>query len=91
MVRQPDGLVYVGHFLYKYKGTIPANAKIAINEGTKGIKCSAFSDCVGITSITIPNSVTNIGESAFSGCSALSSVTIPYSVTPIEIFAFLTV
>ncbi|MBP5423103.1 MAG: leucine-rich repeat domain-containing protein [Paludibacteraceae bacterium] len=80
---QPDGLVYVGHFLYKYKGTIPANAKIAINEGTKGIKCSAFLDCVGLTSITIPNSVTSIGHSAFSGCSGLTSITLPNSITSI--------
>ncbi|MBO5189283.1 MAG: leucine-rich repeat domain-containing protein, partial [Alistipes sp.] len=39
-------------------------------------------------SITIPNSVTSIGEYAFSFCKALTSITIPDSVIEIEIAAF---
>ena len=43
---------------------------------------SAFSygDCSSMTSVTIPNSVTSIGNSAFTYCSSLTSVTIPNSV-----------
>ena len=41
-----------------------------------------------MTSITIPNSVTSIGESAFEGCSGLTSITIPNSVTSIGDWAF---
>ena len=37
-----------------------------------------------VTSITIPNSVTSIGESAFDGCMGLKSVNIPNSVTSIS-------
>ena len=48
----------------------------------------AFSNCSGLTSVTIPNSVTSIGNSAFEGCSGLSSVTIPNSVTSIGYGAF---
>ena len=48
----------------------------------------AFSNCSGLTSVTIPNSVTSIGESTFSGCSGLTSVTIPNSVTYIGNYAF---
>ena len=40
------------------------------------------------TSITIPNSVTRIGNYAFSGCTGLTSVTIPNSVTSIGNYAF---
>ena len=41
-----------------------------------------------MTSITIPNSVTEIGEWAFGNCSGLTSVTIPNSVTYIGDLAF---
>ena len=49
---------------------------------------SAFYGCKGLTSVTIPNSVTSIGAYAFSGCSGLTSVTIPNSVTSIGKWAF---
>ena len=42
-----------------------------------------------ITSITIPNCVTSIGNSAFYNCSSLTSITIPNSVTSIGDIAFL--
>ena len=41
-----------------------------------------------VTSVTIPDSVTNIGSSAFYGCTGLTSVTIPDSVTSIGNGAF---
>ncbi len=40
--------------------------------------------CTSLTSITIPDSVTSIGEDAFSGCTSLIAITIPDSVTSIE-------
>ena len=49
---------------------------------------AAFSDCSGLTSLTIPSSVTSIGEYAFDGCSGLTSLTIPSSVTSIGESAF---
>ncbi len=39
------------------------------------IKPYAFSSCSGLTSITIPNSVTSIGRGAFAYCSSLTSIT----------------
>ena len=32
--------------------------------------------CTGLTSITIPNSVINIGNYSFSGCTGLTNITI---------------
>ena len=48
----------------------------------------AFSGCTSLTSVTIPDSVTNIGNYAFNGCTSLTSVTIPNSVTSIGDSAF---
>ena len=47
-----------------------------------------FLMCSDITSITIPNTVTTIGDLAFLMCSGLTSVTIPNSVTSIGLGAF---
>ncbi|MEG1835099.1 MAG: leucine-rich repeat domain-containing protein, partial [Oscillospiraceae bacterium] len=49
---------------------------------------SAFEGCTGLKGVTIPNSVTSIGDSAFNGCTGLTSVTIPNSVTSIGDSAF---
>ena len=50
---------------------------------------SAFSECSGLTSVTIPNSVTSIEGSAFYFCTGLTSITIPNSVTSIGDRTFL--
>ena len=47
-----------------------------------------FVDCSGLTSVTIPNTVTCIGPNAFASCSGLTSVTIPSAVTYIGHGAF---
>lgn len=52
------------------------------------IEIATFSGCSNLTSITIGNSVTSIGESAFLDCSSLTSVTIPDGVTEIGRYAF---
>ena len=71
---QPDGLVYAGKVAYTYKGTMPSNTSIVLEEGTLGIAGYAFRGCTGLTSVTIPDSVTSIGNSAFNGCTGLTTV-----------------
>ena len=84
----PDGLVYFGKILYKYKGKMPNGTKVSIKEGIVCVSANAFSGCSGLTSVVIPGSVTVIGRWAFSGCSGLTSVVIPNSVTKIGKYAF---
>ena len=47
-----------------------------------------YSDCVGLKSVNIPNSVTSIEPSTFEGCSGLKSVAIGYNVTRLGNDAF---
>ncbi|MBQ7046520.1 MAG: leucine-rich repeat protein [Oscillospiraceae bacterium] len=49
---------------------------------------NAFSENKSITSVTIPDSVTNIGASAFFNCTALTDLTFGNGVTTIEDNAF---
>ena len=49
---------------------------------------NAFTNCHGLTSVTIPNSVKSIGSSAFSQCRGLTDVNIGNSVTTIGNGAF---
>ncbi len=76
-----------GTFLYTGASVQAANTSISgditIPSERNGapidtIPANAFKGCVGITSITVPESVTSIGKGAFSGCSSLRSITLPF-------------
>ena len=74
----------------EYSGDITIPSSINVNDAeypVSSIGKSAFSSCSSLTSVTIPNSVTSIGDGAFSDCS-LTSITIPNSVTSIGESAF---
>jgi hypothetical protein len=47
-----------------------------------------FSGCPNLSSITIPNGVTSLGDGCFSGTALLRSITIPDSITSISSSAF---
>ena len=76
-----NNIFYIDEFLIDAKDTV--SGEYIVKDGTKVIASRAFYGCTKLTSVTIPNSVTNIGESTFEGCSSLTSVTIPNSVTNI--------
>ena len=73
-----------------YSGNITIPAQVSYNSQTysvTSIGAGAFDSCA-MSSISIPNSVTSIGDYAFSECYNLTSVVIPNSVTSIGDNAF---
>ena len=72
-----------------YSNTISKNNIKEVEIGTlvTSIDQGAFEGCVAMQSVTIPDSVTSIGNYAFTG-TALQNVTIPDSVTSIGNYAF---
>ena len=84
---QPDGILYLDKCCLGYKGEKPTGT-LTLRDDTRLIAGGAFENCTGLTSVTIPNSVTRIDYGAFLNCYDLSSVSIPNSVTSIGDCAF---
>ena len=77
--------IVAGGDAYVHIETFSSNDYYTSNDGLGN---SAFEGCSGLTSLTLPSSVTSIGDNAFSGCSGLTSLTLPSSVTWIGWDAF---
>ncbi len=81
-----NGVLYIGNHLIAAKESLSGN--YTIKDGTKTLAGSAFYDCAGLRSITVPSSVTSIGTWAFASCTGLVSITISDSVKQIGAYAF---
>jgi len=86
--KQPDGVVYVGNVLYKYKGQMPANTTVNVREGITIIPAKTFLRQKNLVAVTIPNSVTTIEDGAFCECSSLRSLTFGNGIETIGDYAF---
>lgn len=83
-VRGLSGVAYEGALVIPQEVTYEGNVY-----PVKYIGIGAFSDCGGITSVTIPPSVECIDIDAFSYCKGITSVTLPPSVKYVGDCAFL--
>ena len=85
----PDGnggyIVSVGNAKHLSEIVIPARHK-----GGKvvAIDTEGFANCSSLTSITIPNTVTKIGDYAFEACDSLTEVKFGSEITEIGLYAF---
>lgn len=99
----PDGITSIGNNTFTdsnikevyapsiWAGTVAkqTNASTVVVTSGDTIGESAFSGCIYLTSITLPNELTSIGNLAFYNCSSLTSIEIPSSVTFIGGVVFL--
>lgn len=82
--------IYNGKYKYNTMSTtyyIPSSLK-SVNVTGGQIVYGAFSNCTGLTSVTIGNNVSSIGGNAFNNCSGLTDIIIPNSITWIDDRAF---
>ena len=69
-----NDVLYIGK--YCVDAMQPLSGDYTINSGTKCIAERAFDDCEFLESVTIPESVTNIGDAPFSSCSLLTNISV---------------
>ncbi|MBQ9362452.1 MAG: leucine-rich repeat domain-containing protein [Bacteroidaceae bacterium] len=79
--KQGYGPVYAGNVLYSYKGVAPVGITLQLKTGTTGIATAALSQQSGITTVTLPTSIKNIGEEAFLGCKGITTLVLPRGIT----------
>lgn len=82
-----DGVLFIENWLIEVDSNA-ISGDYTIKTRTKHIGTDAFGECTSLTSVIIPDTVTDIGSGAFAACSNLTSVTIPNSVTKIGNWAF---
>ncbi|MCD8019570.1 MAG: leucine-rich repeat domain-containing protein [Clostridiales bacterium] len=71
---------------YDYHGSIK---KVVVENNVKSIGKYAFGTYYyNLTSVTLPSTITSIGDSAFRDCSKLTSINLPSNITTIGSFAF---
>ena len=73
-----QGVKYLGNnsnpYLVLWAGTGVTSTIYKVNSNCKFIHYAAFSNCSGLTSISLPSSLTSIGSFAFGYCGGLTSV-----------------
>ena len=64
---------------YQYNGTVTS---IVLSEGIKTINASAFYEMTSLQSVSLPTTLTTIGDYAFNSCDALATITSYATTAP---------
>jgi hypothetical protein len=85
---QPDGLITLGNVAYTYKGEMPADTALTLDDGITSIAGDAFYCKSNLVSVSLPQQLQSIGDYAFSGCTGLTAVNFPQQLQSIGESAF---
>lgn len=89
-VADASGVLYSKDMTTLYQCPGGFTGEYVIPAGVTTLECSAFSDCRGLTKITIPDSVVNVlRQSHFADCTGLTELILPDGITRLPYaFAF---
>ena len=62
--------------------------KIVVENGVTSIGSNAFTSCISLSSVNLPDTLLSIGDHAFANCDTLTDIALPSSLTSIGSFAF---
>lgn len=84
--RLDNNIKFKGIFNYDKQAGIqlPETLKTVVLTGSDSIPAGAFSECIYLTEIILPETVAEIGEAAFRACSSLETLNLPDSLTEIS-------
>ncbi len=84
----PFGYIFGAERFDQNPDCVPSSLKtVTLTEETV-IQSRTFDGCSFLSTVNLPDCLTNIGFAAFEGCASLMTVTIPENVTGIESSAF---
>lgn len=81
----PNTITNIGTWAFTYCNTLTG---VTIPSSVSVIEGSAFSSCIGLSSVIIPDSVSSLGSQTFGYCSGLTNVTLSKVLTNIVAFTF---
>lgn len=81
-----SGVLYIGNYLIATNNDIAGDYNI--KNGTRLVASSAFRARTALTSISIPDTVIDLGSTTFYGCTNLNNVTFGNGLTEIKMHTF---
>lgn len=87
-----DEAILTSNSTWKYTGDIVVPSKVKASDGKSykvtGIDDRCFQNCKTVTSVTLPSTISKIGQYCFADCEQMKSVNIPSAVKTISQYTF---
>ncbi len=77
------GIEDIGESFFSYNGS-QSLEMFVLGEGHTSVPTGACQNCVNLSKVVIPSTVTTISDNAFNGCVGLQNIELPEGVTTLE-------